>query len=57
MLYLLLWYGGPISRVPFIDYVGVTPEAVAGGAWRGFAVAVVVLMALAVVGRRLRLRR
>ena len=52
VLYLALWYLGPMNRVPVLDYVGVSSETVAGGAWQGFAVATMVLCALAALGRR-----
>lgn len=57
VLYLLLWYCGPMSRVPVLDFIGVNPELAAAGAWRWFGLAAIVLLALAFLGRRIRLRR
>ena len=56
VLYLLIWYLGPMNRVPFLDFMGTTEAAVASGAPAGFAVATLLLLALAVQGRRHTLR-
>ena len=55
--YLALWYMGPMNRVAFLDYVGVSSDSAAHGAWQGFAAAAVILGTLAVLGRRRQLRR
>ena len=52
VLYLLLWYAGPINQAPPLDYGGFTAAGLASGVPSGFALAGVVLLALAVVGRR-----
>jgi hypothetical protein len=46
VLYLVLWYGGPLNGIPFLDYTGGAGVRVAAG----FAVAAVGLMAIAGVG-------
>jgi hypothetical protein len=50
--YTFLWYLGPINRVSALDYMGGTPEAVAGGVWRITLAASAVLLGLAFLGRR-----
>lgn len=57
VLYLLLWYAGPMNRTPLIDFVGSTQPAAGPGAPIAFAVAALGLMAFAVMGRRRQLAR
>lgn len=57
VLYLALWYVGPMNRVPALDFIGVSGETTASGAWKGFAAAALVLASLAVLGRRRQLRK
>ncbi len=57
VLYLALWYMGPMNRVPFLDFLGYSRASARGGAWIGFAAAAAVLVALAALGRRRRLHR
>ncbi len=57
VLYLALWYMGPMNRVPMLDFIGVSSETAAHGAGKGFAAAAIALSALAVLGRRHQLRR
>jgi hypothetical protein len=52
VLYLLVWYGGAISAVPFLDYGGFTEEGLQGGAPGWCAVVALGLAALAMLGRR-----
>ena len=52
VLYLLLWYVGPINQAPPLDYGGFTAAGLADGVPFGFALAGVVLLALAIAGRR-----
>jgi hypothetical protein len=56
VIYLILWYAGPINRVPFVDYGGFTPEGVSHGAPFWTAIAAVGLLALAVIGRSAQVR-
>jgi hypothetical protein len=51
VLYLLLWYVGPMNRTTFLDFIGTTSAAAASGAPVGFALATVVLAVLALLGR------
>ena len=55
-LYVILWYLGPASGVPFLDYAGVTGRAVEVGATPAFLLAGGGLAALAWLGRGRRLR-
>jgi hypothetical protein len=57
VLYLLLWYGGPMNRIPAIDFVGTTQPAAGPGATATFVALAVGLMGFAVLGRRRQLRR
>ncbi|HYV84278.1 MAG TPA: hypothetical protein VFB49_00045 [Patescibacteria group bacterium] len=52
VLYLLLWYVGPINQAPPLDYGGFTAAGLAAGTPFRFAAAGFVLLALAVAGRR-----
>lgn len=52
VLYAIAWYGGPLNRVPTLDYLGIHSASPSGtGAW---AAATLGLMALAVAARRAR---
>jgi hypothetical protein len=56
-LYVVLWYIGPLQPVPALDFMAASDLTVAAGIpWR-YAAAAVVLLALAVVGRRWRMAR
>jgi hypothetical protein len=57
ILYLLLWYAGPMNRVPFLDFAGTGVASVESGAPLVFGAATPALLALAVWGRARRLRR
>jgi hypothetical protein len=57
ILYLLIWYIGPMNRIPFLDFMGTTEPAAESGASAGFATATVALLILAGWGRRHALRR
>jgi hypothetical protein len=51
VVYMLLWYVGPMNRVPALDYMGVTPEAAAGRIPVYYLSASGALLVLAVLGR------
>ena len=51
VVYTLLWYVGPMNHVPALDYMGVTPEAVAGRIPLYYLSASGVLLVLAMLGR------
>ncbi len=55
MLYLVLWYLGPMNQVPALDYLGATDQAVAGGLPLVYLAVTAALIALAFAGRRRRL--
>jgi hypothetical protein len=54
--YLILWYGGPVSRAPLLDYMGMTEEGVASGIPGVYLLITVGLLVIAWVGRWWRLR-
>ncbi len=57
IIYLLLWYIGPMNRVPYLDFIGVTNEAIASGMPKIFLLSTIVLLALAFWGRRVHMSR
>lgn len=57
ILYLVLWYLGPMQRVRPLDYLGAIPEAVKSGVPVAYLAATGLLMLVAVVGRKRQLER
>lgn len=57
ILYLVLWYLGPMQRVPVLDYLGSIPEAVKEGVPLAYLAATGLLMLAAVAGRKRQLAR
>lgn len=57
ILYLVLWYLGPMQRVPVLDYLGSIPEAVKQGVPLAYLTATGLLMLAAVAGRKRQLAR
>ena len=52
VLYLLLWYVGPLNRVPELDYTGAAQGAASAGTILGFALATGGLLAASWAARR-----
>ena len=52
MLYLLLWYVGPLNRVPELDYTGAAKGAASAGTILGFALATGGLLAASWAARK-----
>ncbi len=52
VVYLLLWYLGPMQHVPGLDYLGALPATVRAGTPAVFLVATVLLGTAAVAGRK-----
>lgn len=52
VLYLVLWYIGPMNQVPAMDYSGATPAGLAQGMPLVFLGVTALLLSAAVVGRR-----
>ena len=52
VVYLFLWYLGPMNRVPLFDYMGVTSEALAMRIPLYYTAITVLLLGLSVIGRR-----
>jgi hypothetical protein len=50
VLYLLLWYIGPMNRTPFLDFIGAS-GVVRADTTAGFAIATLFLLACALLGR------
>jgi hypothetical protein len=57
ILYLMLWYIGPLNHFAALDYAATQDAALAAGAPLRFAVATLLLAALTVAGRARRLAR
>jgi ABC-type transport system involved in multi-copper enzyme maturation permease subunit len=56
IVYLLWWYLGPIEQVPILDYMGITLQAITDGIPIIYFVASILLLGVAVVGRRRKLQ-
>lgn len=56
VIYLILWYIGPMNRLPYADYIGVTNEAIALGMPQMVLGGTVVLGALMFWGRRVQMK-
>ena len=56
VIYILLWYAGPMSGVAFLDYMGVTNNAVATGMPLYYMAVTILLLGLTLVGQRKRIR-
>jgi hypothetical protein len=52
VVYFLLWYAGPINKVPALDYMGATDEAVATGMPLTYLALTLLLLGLAFAGRQ-----
>lgn len=51
VVYLLLWYTGPLNRTPALDYFGATEAGVARGVGAAFGITAAALIAIAAIGR------
>jgi len=56
VVYLLLWYAGPMNHLPALDFAATGPATISAGAPARFAVATLALAIAAVLGRARRLR-
>ncbi len=56
VVYVLLWYIGPVSRVPLFDYVGVADSALRSDALLRLVMCTLMLATLAFVGRKRQIR-
>jgi hypothetical protein len=56
VVYAVLWYAGPMNRVPALDFMGTLEESVATNVPFNYLVLTAILIALAVVGRMRQLR-
>jgi MYXO-CTERM domain-containing protein len=56
ILYLVLWYGGPMNKTPELDFMGVTAAGAASQTPMIFLGVALALLVLAAVGRTRQLR-
>jgi hypothetical protein len=56
IIYMLWWYFGPMNHLPMLDFMSVTKNAIAMHVSFMYAIAAVVLLVLAFVGRQRQLR-
>jgi hypothetical protein len=54
--YTLLWYIGPMNHVLTLDYIGTLDESIAAGTPTIYAISTIILLGLAIVGRRRQLK-
>ncbi len=52
VVYLFLWYIGPLNQLPALDYMGITPQSIAAGVPLYFLAASALLLALSLAGRK-----
>jgi hypothetical protein len=57
VVYTVLWYAGPMNRVPALDFMGALEESVANGIPFYYLALTAILLGLAVMGRIRQLRR
>lgn len=56
VVYTVLWYIGPLNRVPLLDFMGVSSESVAPGVPLGYLGLTITLLGLAIIGRQRQLQ-
>jgi len=56
VIYLMIWYVGPVNKFPFLDFMGVTPQAIASDMPLIFLLISAILLVLAVAGRKKQLQ-
>jgi len=56
ILYLVVWYAGPLNKAPYLDFMGTTGESHAAGVHVWFALAALLLLLGAIAARRKRLQ-
>lgn len=57
LLYILLWYIGPINRIEILDFMGVLPGSVDAGIWQFYITITLILIGLAFIGRKWQIQR
>jgi hypothetical protein len=57
IIYILLWFSGPVNRVPALDFMGALPQSVADGTFVTYAAAMICLVGAAFLGRIIQLNR
>ncbi len=56
VVYLIIWYVGPVNKLPLLDFMGVTPQAIASNMPAIFLLVSAILLGLAAVGRKRQLQ-
>jgi len=54
-IYAIIWYIGPINQSAMLDFMGVLPTSVDTGIWRFYMLTTLILLALALLGRKARI--
>lgn len=57
VIYLILWYIGPMNRMPYADYIGVTKEAIALGVPQVVLSSTLALLVFMFWGRKMQMRK
>jgi hypothetical protein len=57
LIYILLWYIGPINEVEILDFMGALRSSVASNIWQYYLVISVILLGLAFLGRRWQIQK
>ena len=57
VIYILLWFTGPVNRVPALDFMGATQQSVADGTYIAYAAATIFLIGAAFMGRYVQINR
>ena len=52
IMYLLLWYAGPMNKIPGLDYMGSSSRALLAGTPNVFLVCTLLMLCLALAGRK-----
>jgi hypothetical protein len=57
VVYILLWFTGPINRVSALDFMGATQQSVAEGVYLSYAAVTICLIVVAFIGRYLQINQ
>lgn len=51
VVFMLMWYLGPLNKLDVMDFMGSTPQALDRGVYQYYLLATIILLILAVIGR------
>jgi hypothetical protein len=51
VVFMLMWYLGPLNKLDVMDFMGSTPQALDRGVYQYYLLATIILLMLAVIGR------